>query len=104
MNITIDPTTDPKPSFIIPSIIAYNKYSAILANPAKPPIAKTPPIEASKALNADANVLKIMPRTKKIIANVADQNITNATKSSPPYSIFAEFILSAALFISASVI
>ena len=74
------------------------------AKAAKPPIASTPPIDESSALNAEAKPLNIIPRTKKMIANVADQNITNATTSFPPYSIVAEFILIAALFISASVI
>lgn len=101
-NAIIDPATDVKPSLIMPSIIAYNKCNAIPVNPAKPPINKTEPMEINKALNADANALKKIPKTKKIIANVADQKITNATKPSPPYSMFAEFILSAALFISAS--
>lgn len=101
---TITPTTDQKPSFIIPSIIAYSKYNPIPASPAKPPIAKIPPIEVSNALNIDAKALKKTPRTKKIIANAADQKITNATKSSPPYSIVAEFILIDALLISSSVI
>lgn len=96
------PTTDQKPSFIIPSIIPYSKNNAIPASAAKPPIASTLPKEDSNALNAEAKPLKNIPSMKKMMANAADQNITNATNSPPPYSIVAEFILNAALFISAS--
>ena len=70
--------------------------------PNEKPIANTFANDTNKELNAEDKALKIISKTKNIITNIADQNIINATKSSPPYSIVAEDILRAALCISSS--
>jgi hypothetical protein len=85
-------------------MIIDNRSSVKPARPARTAIINMMNIEVINALNAAANALKKVPRAKSNIADSEVQKITNATNDVPPYSIFAEDILSAAEFISASVI
>ena len=101
---TISSITSDTPFFIIPSIIEYTKYDIPTTSPAITTILKSLRKDSTNESNADDSVLNIIPSKKNNKLNAADQNIINATKTLPPYSIVAVFILSAALFISSSLI
>jgi hypothetical protein len=92
------------PLFIVCSITSHRRVSASTPSPVRKSIEKSSPKDDTRALNADARALKNILRAKKNTAINAAQKITNATTVLPPYSMFAEDIRSAALFISASLI